>query len=85
MKMTDGKKTIHITMCEWQNGSGCSPDWSKDFFSAGSLPYDDEKDAYVVEDVDYCIDQANDCINHTGDFNDGEEKNANEYVFVEEV
>lgn len=85
MKMTDGKKTINITMCEWQTGSGCTPDWSKDFFEAGRLPHDDEKDAYVVEDVDYCIDQANDCINHTGDFNDGEEKNENEYVFVEEV
>ena len=84
MKMTDGKKTINITMREW-NGSGYNPDWSNDFFDAGSLSYDAAKDAYIVEDVDYCIDQANDCINHTGDFFDGEEKNENEYVFVEEI
>lgn len=84
MKMTDGKKTIYITICKW-NGSGYTPDWSNDFFEAGSLPYDDEKDVYVVADVDYCVDQANDYINRTGDFNDGEEKNENEYVFIDEI
>ena len=60
MKITDGKKTVDITMHMWDDFAGLSPDWSADFFMAGSLPYDEETDTYTVEDVDYCIDQAND-------------------------
>ena len=38
------------------------------FFEAGGLEYDKDKDAYIVEDVDYCIDYAMDWKNGTGDF-----------------
>lgn len=58
MKITDGKKTVEIKIRRW-NGNGYDPDWAEEYFNAGSLPYDMEKDAYVVEDVDYCIDMAN--------------------------
>lgn len=58
MRMTDGKRLVEITIQRW-NGSGYDPDWSIDYFNAGSLPYDDELEAYVVEDVEYCIDAAN--------------------------
>ena len=57
MKLTDGKKTVEIKIQRW-NGSGYDPDWSNDYFSAGSLPYDEETDTHTVEDVDYCIEMA---------------------------
>ena len=58
MKITDGKRTVEIIIHRW-NGSGFDPDWSNDYFNAGSLPYNSENDTYTVDDVDYCIDYAN--------------------------
>ena len=83
MKITDGKKTVDIRMCVWEE-SGYSPDWSLDFFEAGRLPYNSETDTYMVEDVDYCIDQAMDWKNSIGDFS-GDTPNENNEVFVEEI
>lgn len=57
MKITDGKKTVEIEIKRW-NGSGYDPDWSEDYFCAGSLPYDEKTDIYRVDDVDYCIAMA---------------------------
>lgn len=57
MKITDGKRKVEITIQRW-NGSGYDPDWSNDYFGAGSLPYDEECGCYIVDDVDYCIDMA---------------------------
>ena len=57
MKITDGKKTVEIKIQRW-NGNGYDPDWSEDYFDAGSLPYDEESGAYTVPDVDYCSDMA---------------------------
>lgn len=68
-RLTDGKKIVEITMNEW-TGTGYTPDWSYDFFNVGSLPYDEEKNCYVVADVDYCIEQAKDCISCIGDYSD---------------
>lgn len=88
MKIMDksGKK-VEITMKVW-NGSQYSPDWSEDFFNVGGCPYDEDADAYIVEDVDYCIEQAQDWAECRGDFQDdaeflrdGEERT----VFSEEV
>lgn len=83
MKLTDGKKTVEIEMKVWQ-GNGYSPDWSIDFFNAGSLKYDEDRDVHYVEDVDYCIEQAEDWKNSTGDFAD-DEPNENNRVFVTEL
>lgn len=58
MKITDGKKTVEIKIQRW-NGSCYGPDWSADYFDAGSLPYNEDTDTYTVDDVDYCIDMAN--------------------------
>lgn len=58
MKITDGKRTVEITIQRW-NGSAYEPDWSYDYFDAGSLPYDEVKGAHIVPDVQYCIDMAN--------------------------
>lgn len=82
MKMTDNKKMIDITMRTW-DGSNWSPDWSHDFFDAGGLQHDSASDIYHVDDVDYCVEQARDWENHTGDFSDdmGDER----LVCVEEL
>lgn len=66
MKLTDGKRTVEITMQEW-DGSQWGLDWSLDFFEAGNLEHNEETDAYTVEDVEYCIEQAMDWKNNTGD------------------
>lgn len=67
MKLYDGKKMVNIEMNNW-TGNGYTPDWSIDFFEAGSLEYNEDMDAYMVEDVDYCIEQARDWQNARGDF-----------------
>lgn len=79
MKLSDGKKTIDIKLQIW-NGTGYGPDISNDFFEAGCLPYNEENDTYTVDDVDYCIDYANDWKNGTGDFY--EDDIDNRYVFI---
>ena len=63
MKMTDGKKHIEILMIE--NGH---LDWSNDFFESGNLSF--HGDEYHVKDVNYCVQQAMDWRNRTGDFAD---------------
>ena len=89
MKMTDGKRTIEIKIQKW-NGSGYDPDWSYDYFTAGTLPYDEDTDTYFVEDLDGCIEFANDdseegaCSKYdpeTGEFVRDEDM----FVFVEEL
>ncbi len=76
MKMTDGKKTVEITMKVWNDfNTGYSPDWSNDFFNAGILPYDEDEDLHIVDDVDYCIEQAE----------EWEAEDENNAVFVEEL
>lgn len=85
MKITDGKKTVEIRMMTWEDDrSGWTPDWSLDFFVAGALPYDDETDTYTVEDVDYCIEQAEDWAASRGDYQ-GDEPNENNRVFVYDI
>lgn len=39
--------------------------------------------AYKVEDVNYCIDQARDCMLHTGDFYDGFPGTPGDTLFVD--
>lgn len=62
-------KTVEISMNNWTD-NGYTPDWSADFFEVGRLHYNDELDAYQVEDVDYCVAQAMDWKNNTGDYID---------------
>lgn len=71
-RLTDGKKTVDIRMMIW-DGSGYTPDWSNDFFEVGGLTYDEEAEAYVVEDVDSCIECAEDWKECRGDFQDDAE------------
>lgn len=61
-RLSDGKKTVEITMNNW-TGSGYTPDWSADFFQVGGCAYDDERNVYVVPNVEYCVDCARDWEN----------------------
>lgn len=54
MKMTDGRKTIEIQIKKW-DGTQYGACFAADFFE---VPYNSELDAYVVDDVDYCINYA---------------------------
>lgn len=81
MKLTDNNKTIDITMHTW-NGSDWGLDWSVDFFSIPHA-YSEELDAYVVDDVDYCIEQAKDWENNEGDFSDLEDDPDDKCVCIE--
>lgn len=69
IKLTDGRKTVEIEMKVWDD-YGVSPDWSCDFFNIGALPYDPDLEAYIVPDVNYCIDQAEDWKAGVGDYSD---------------
>ena len=81
-RLTDGKKTVEITMRIWE-GNGYTPDWSNDFFDIGDLPRDEEKEASIVEDVDYCVGQAQDWKNSAGDYMDDETPIDDKRVDVE--
>lgn len=68
-RLTDGKRTLEIAMNNWTKND-YTPDWSADFFDVGCLCYNEDIDAYQVEDVDYCVEQALDWENNTGDYID---------------
>lgn len=84
MKITDGTKTVEIKIQRW-NGSGYDPDWSIDYFGAGSLPYDEETDTYRVEDVDYCIDMAQTEARMTVNEDGDDVIDEDMMVFVDEI
>ena len=88
-RLTDGKKTIEIVMKVWE-GHDYSPEWDYDFFETGRLPRDEQKDAYIVPNVDYCVEQAEDWKYGRGDFLDDYEGTPghnpdDRYVDVAEV
>ena len=87
MKLFDNTRTVEITMREWDNRySTATLDWSRDFYEAGGLEYDEERDAYKVDDVGYCIDMAHDWMTARGDFHDDEIPDYIErQVFVDEI
>lgn len=84
-RLTDGAKTVEITMQTW-TGAGYTPDFSADFFEIGGLPFDDETEAYIVEDAEYCVEQAEDWANARGDFanddNNCADNNAVEVIWL---
>ena len=54
MKFTDGKKIVDITITD--NNSGT--DVTADLMEVGYILYNEDVRAYMVSDVDYCIDFA---------------------------
>lgn len=85
IRLIDNNKAVEISIREWdEENTQYSPDWSADFFEVGRLKTVDVPDlAYIVEDVDYCIEQANDMVAGEGDFaEDGPQ--PNQFVDVTE-
>lgn len=68
--LVDGRKAVEVTIREWDDESvQYGPDWSNDFFEVGALEgVDGLDDVYWVDDVDYCVEQANDMVAGEGDF-----------------
>ena len=87
MLLKDKFSEVRITMrmwdyCEW------SPDFSNDFFNAGTLPTENDDDGdicYIVPDVRYCIEQAQDWENSRGDFYDDDTDPNNKAVTIEYI
>lgn len=76
--LIDNNKAVEISIREWdEEKPGYGPDWSADFFEVGGLEtVDNPEIAYIVDDVDYCIEQANDMVAGEGDFaEDGPQPN----------
>lgn len=71
-RLFDGENLAEIVVNNWVPGQGYTPDWSGDFYSVGGLRYNDDLEAFEVDDVNYCIDQANDWRNAEGDFAESE-------------
>ena len=87
--LIDNNKAVEITIREWnEENPGYAPDWSADFFEVGNLETrfadDSMEPAYIVDDVDYCIEQANDMVAGEGDFAEGGPQ-SNQTVDVTEL
>ena len=67
VKLFDNSHILEISMALF-DGSNLSQDWSGDFFGVGNLEYNEELDAYKVNDIDYCIKQAEDWESFNGDY-----------------
>lgn len=86
IRLIDNNKAVEISIREWdEETSQYGPDWSADFFEVGGLKTVDVPDlAYIVEDVDYCIEQANDMVAGAGDFAE-DDPQPNQFVDVTEL
>lgn len=84
--LVDNNKAVEISIREWDDeNTQYGPDWAADFFEVGALEHLDgtDPDAYIVDDVDYCIEQANDMVNGEGDF--AGDPQPNQFVDVTEI
>lgn len=83
-RLYDGNKTVDIQLISW-NGHEWTSDWSEDFFAVGELEYNEELESYKVEDVDYCIEQANDWKLNRGDYEEDNYEEDSREVIIEEL
>ena len=84
IRLTDGYATVTVEMKTWDEHNQCyTPDRAPEFFDVGGLPIDFDKRAYLVDDVNYCIDQARDSMLHIGDFYDGFPGTTGDTLFVD--
>lgn len=88
-RFTDGDNVVEISMCIW-DGHQYGYDWEDDFYDVGNLDYDERFDAYIVEDVEYLVEQAKDWQDGIGDFIDDLEGEVghnpdDRYVYVDGV
>lgn len=90
VRLIDNSKAVEISIREWDEESHeYGLDWSANFFTVGNMgsidgPEPDCIPVYIVEDVDYCIEQANDMVAGIGDF-DISGPQPNQVVDVDEL
>lgn len=84
-RLIDNNKAVEISIREWdEENSQYGSDWSADFFEVGGLKTVSEPNlAYIVDDVDYCIEYANDMVAGVGDF--AGDPQPNQFVDVTEL
>ena len=70
IRLIDSNKVVEISILEWdEEGMQYGSDIAADFIDVGGLETVSEPEfAYVVDDVDYCIEEANDMVAGEGDF-----------------
>lgn len=91
MIISDSKRTIELCMRDWhwQGCTGYGPDWSEGFFEPRRSSYDDEIEAYLVDDVDTYIEAALNWKYGRGDCQEDHELSEEEIddrgVFVKEL
>lgn len=85
--LVDKNKAVEISIRERdEENTQYGPDWAADFFEVGNLKHVENEElelAYVVDDVDYCIEQANDMVAGVGDF--AGDPQPNQFVDVTEL
>ncbi len=85
VRLIDNSKAVEISIREWdEENTQYGPDWSADFFEVGGLKTVEVPElAYIVDDVDYCIEYANDMVAGVGDF--AGDPQPNQFVDVTEL
>ena len=84
IRLTDGYATVTVEMTTWDKRNQCyTPDRACEFFDVGVLPLDLSTQAYKVEDVNYCLEQARDSILRMGGFYDGLPGTPGDTLFVD--
>ena len=66
-RFTDGHRVALIEM-QVLNGGILSPDLSQDILADAITGFSFDYDAYLVNDLDWLVDYANDWLNFKGDF-----------------
>ena len=84
-RLIDKNKAVEISIREWdEENSQYGPDWAADFFEVGGLKTVEGPElAYIVDDVDYCIEYANDMVAGEGDYSDCETQPMLEVLVVD--
>lgn len=68
-RLTDGNRVMRFEM--WEENiftMFTGIDFSNDFFEVGSLFYDEATNAYMVGDLEYCVEQMRDWMSYSGDY-----------------
>ena len=84
IRLTDGYATVTVEMKTWDERNQCyTPDRAPAFFGVRELPFNRSTQAYKVNDVNYCLEQAHDSMLHMGDFYDGFPGTPGDTLFVD--
>lgn len=83
MLITNGKKTVEVTLREWE-GLRYSADYAADVFVDGYMEYNVENDCYITHDMESFLYMIDDCINENwGDW--GLEFTDDEIITINEI